>query len=159
MQLRRIKKFKRWLEGYGCEILPPTNDFEALRFVCSYGTGVVYHGKKGVAVSSPWVREAYDHYLHGKKWAGKVKPTKRGKSGKLKIQIIARDGWDCFFCGDETNDETFSVEHLIPLVQGGPDNLANVVCACVDCNNEAGRKSITEKIKMRDKKRQERAND
>ena len=45
--------------------------------------------------------------------------------------IMKRDGLQRFYCGYEDNS---TVEHLIPLSEGGTYYGDNVVRACYDCN-------------------------
>lgn len=48
----------------------------------------------------------------------------------------------CAYCGspltkfkEDGHSYNFCVEHVVPKSQGGPDNLANYVPACIGCNN------------------------
>ena len=44
-----------------------------------------------------------------------------------------------------------TVEHLVPLTQGGPDNINNMVLACANCNDAVGNLPLPEKLKLRDR--------
>lgn len=68
--------------------------------------------------------------------------------------VIARDGWNCHVCGEETipapvpweyHPRVASVDHIIPISKGGPDILANVKVACHLCN---ARRSATVTIEV-----------
>lgn len=41
---------------------------------------------------------------------------------------------ECRYCGDRFGP--FEVDHVIPLVRGGTDDLENLACACFRCNAE-----------------------
>jgi hypothetical protein len=49
----------------------------------------------------------------------------------------------CVYCGDEAN----TVDHVIPIENGGTDHPDNLVAACLRCNSAFGAK--TKHIKMR----------
>ncbi len=57
-------------------------------------------------------------------------------------QVGYEAGYVCYFCGTKTKKRSaqsdprgFTVDHLTPLSRGGNWDLANLVCACRDCNN------------------------
>jgi 5-methylcytosine-specific restriction endonuclease McrA len=44
----------------------------------------------------------------------------------------------CFYCGDElsvTGKNKYQIDHRLPIVDGGRDDIANLVLACPFCNN------------------------
>jgi 5-methylcytosine-specific restriction endonuclease McrA len=49
---------------------------------------------------------------------------------KLRLRILNRDGWICFWCGSEAN----TCDHVIPVARGGSDDPDNLVAACKRCN-------------------------
>lgn len=52
--------------------------------------------------------------------------------------IMRRDGYRCVYCG--ARHEYLEVDHVIPRIQGGTDNIANLVTACRPCNrSKSGR--------------------
>lgn len=61
------------------------------------------------------------------------------------VLLAKRDGWDCHYCGDplgwgHPSVTTPVVEHVVPKVQYGSDDLDNLVLACTTCNGQkAGR--------------------
>jgi hypothetical protein len=59
----------------------------------------------------------------------------RGQSGRYR-KLLTRDGDGCVWCGKSLagGSET-TLEHILPRGLGGPDTLANTMCACGDCNN------------------------
>lgn len=144
-----IPKFKEWLVARGCEILPTTNDYEALRFKGSQ-IGVVYTSGR---VNSPYTGRAITCFQTGKGWDGA--PTRTGRYPgykKQKIELLKRDGTRCFYCGKELGDD-ITVEHLIALSCGGKNELSNMVLAHQHCNQAVGNMPIVEKVKFAIKKR------
>tara|TARA_B100000446_G_scaffold61867_1_gene58326 strand:+ start:24232 stop:24900 length:669 start_codon:yes stop_codon:yes gene_type:complete len=68
-----------------------------------------------------------------------------GKTGKKSFtpalsnrMLFRRDGHRCMYCGFEFDDRSLTRDHIIPRVQGGPDNWKNVVAACARCNGHKG---------------------
>ena len=54
---------------------------------------------------------------------------------RLRLQILARDGWRCHWCKGPANQ----VDHIKPLVEGGqPYAPNNLVAACIRCNSSRG---------------------
>ena len=53
-----------------------------------------------------------------------------------KRNIMIRDNCTCAYCGCELNEETATVDHVLPRCLGGQDVWSNVVIACRSCNNQ-----------------------
>ncbi len=49
-------------------------------------------------------------------------------------EVFARDGHVCVYCGDATASN-LTIDHGIPVCQGGDDDLMNLYCACKGCNS------------------------
>lgn len=49
-------------------------------------------------------------------------------------QLLGRDGENCYLCGNHLEVDRFEVEHIIPRVRGGGDELSNLALACKRCN-------------------------
>lgn len=66
------------------------------------------------------------------------------------VAIFNRDGWTCKLCGlpvdrnrDAPDPASPTIDHIIPLCQGGPHTVDNVQCAHFLCNSRAGKKRKT----------------
>lgn len=58
---------------------------------------------------------------------------------QIDIRVLAmRDGCRCGICGKSAKREDWSMDHVVPLSQGGPHTYANVVLAHVSCNSRRG---------------------
>lgn len=68
------------------------------------------------------------------------KPAKLGASNRARKfrALIVRDGDVCHYCGSDLDDETRSLDHVVPRSKGGPNALVNLVLACKRCNSERG---------------------
>jgi hypothetical protein len=59
---------------------------------------------------------------------------------RAKLQaILARDGNVCYFCKFPVAPADYSIEHVIPLIAGGTNNLTNLALAHMKCNSEASK--------------------
>ncbi len=59
--------------------------------------------------------------------------VKRAVTDLLRLQVAARDGVICQYCGDRTAP-AYHVDHVVPFVLEGPCVLYNLVLACEACN-------------------------
>lgn len=57
---------------------------------------------------------------------------------------------DCCFLCWEALGEDVTVEHLVPVSQGGTNHIGNKVLAHAECNQKMGHLSVMEKIRMRE---------
>lgn len=53
-------------------------------------------------------------------------------------RILKRDNYRCAYCGRPLNEDTWSVDHVIPVVLGGSDLDENLISACRRCNTKKG---------------------
>lgn len=56
--------------------------------------------------------------------------------------VLKRDGYRCQYCGGRRGPMT--TDHVVPRSMGGGDTWANLVCACVRCNNRKGNRTPEE---------------
>ena len=144
MPSTRDKKFAKWLKERGCEVLPPTNQYESVRWK-GKEVGVKYTSGK---FSGSYASIAWQCFCSNSPWDGAPPSTKRKSSYKKQRQKIKeRDGCNCFYCGQPLGDDE-TIEHVYPLAAGGPNILSNMVLAHTKCNQEAGAMSIVEKVKI-----------
>jgi 5-methylcytosine-specific restriction endonuclease McrA len=61
----------------------------------------------------------------------------------FKQLILERDQFLCNYCGAAGN----TIDHIIPLSQGGLSTFSNCVCACEQCNKEKGDLSVEEYLR------------
>lgn len=156
----RLKRFAAWLAQRGAEILPPLEK-DVIRFRAE---GVVSFIELGGTSGAKWIHnglaaEAWSSFCQGSiDYHFSQTPLNYLTSNKTVIRIMRRDGIECFYCGDPfTPAYPPTKEHLVATKHGGPDNPSNLFCAHVKCNSEAGMLSAPEKIRLRDRKRAERA--
>jgi hypothetical protein len=55
----------------------------------------------------------------------------------LRLALKLRDGFRCLYCNKDLADGTFddvTIDHLVPVVNGGSNDTINVITACRSCN-------------------------
>lgn len=52
--------------------------------------------------------------------------------------ILVRDAYVCQYCGGEYSSAELTIDHIVPKVQGGPNQWTNVVACCRSCNMKKG---------------------
>jgi 5-methylcytosine-specific restriction endonuclease McrA len=50
---------------------------------------------------------------------------------KLREKVLIRDGYICYYCGQEAN----TVDHIVPVSKGGISAEENMIAACHRCNS------------------------
>lgn len=55
-----------------------------------------------------------------------------------RLKIAERDKWICHICGKKVNRKNMSIDHLIPISQGGEHSKKNVRLAHLSCNQSRG---------------------
>lgn len=62
----------------------------------------------------------------------RIKPEKRSR-------IYARDDYRCQYCGCEVDPKrNASLDHVVPIAEGGSNKQSNLVTSCAKCNNAKG---------------------
>lgn len=55
-----------------------------------------------------------------------------------RLNIYARDGDTCQYCGKVFPRSDLNLDHVVPRSQGGRTSWENVVCSCIPCNLRKG---------------------
>lgn len=64
---------------------------------------------------------------------------------EVRAEVWDKTGGQCWYCGMQTNPfRDFCVDHLVALVNGGSNDLRNLVPCCRACNAEKGTLSLNE---------------
>ena len=88
--------------------------------------GYTYHRKKP--------------YYHGTR----PKSVRDGLSARLRFIVLERDGFRCRYCGATADQVRLHVDHVIPIVKGGTNDLGNLVTACAPCNQGKAAMTLSE---------------
>ena len=55
-----------------------------------------------------------------------------------RITLMARDNFQCQYCGRRPHRAELNLDHVVPRSLGGRSTWENVVTSCVDCNRRKG---------------------
>lgn len=64
-------------------------------------------------------------------------PQRRGRSAiaaSVRFEVLRRDGYRCRYCGATPPDVALHLDHVVAVANGGTNDAANLVTACVRCN-------------------------
>ena len=70
-----------------------------------------------------------------------VKGVYRAKVTFTKANVILRDKRTCLYCGSKKH---ITVDHIIPVSEGGKSDWLNCCAACFSCNSKKSNKSLKE---------------
>lgn len=67
---------------------------------------------------------------------GTPRGTRKGISDRIRYRVLFRDGFMCRACGQSAKDGVkLNVDHIIPVDQGGTNELGNLQTLCEYCNH------------------------
>jgi len=50
-------------------------------------------------------------------------------------ELFERDNWLCHYCGERVTEENATLDHYVPISQGGANSQDNLVTSCLVCNS------------------------
>lgn len=69
-----------------------------------------------------------------------VRRTRRETTMK-RARVYIRDRYRCQYCGEHKHAKELTLDHILPRAQGGESTPANLVTACVKCNQRKGNRT------------------
>lgn len=64
-------------------------------------------------------------------------------SQKTRFEVFKRDGFTCAYCGSHPPDVVLEVDHIVPVAEGGADDIDNLTTSCFSCNRGKGAGLLT----------------
>lgn len=55
-----------------------------------------------------------------------------------RTNILARDNFECQYCGENLSSKVATLDHVLPRSRAGKTSWENVVCCCSPCNRKKG---------------------
>lgn len=52
-----------------------------------------------------------------------------------RVKVYERDGYKCHYCDKQLTRFTATLDHVIPVAEGGDNGFGNLVTACLGCNS------------------------
>lgn len=154
--LKEIENLKKWAVAASAEAEALTNPYELMRLRVAGGVAIVWRKQTGKLTWNDLALKLRAAFQEDKGFPADLrleskvshKAAKNLLPGRHRT-IIERDGFGCFYCGEEKTGQ-MTIEHLVPRAHGGPRHLSNEFRADTKCNAEAGHLSAPEKILMRE---------
>lgn len=60
---------------------------------------------------------------------------RKALSKKTRFEVFKRDSFTCQYCGQKAPDVVLNVDHILPVKEGGTNELLNLITSCFPCNN------------------------
>jgi hypothetical protein len=82
----------------------------------------------------------------GLKLVSKRKPI----SQSLRFDVLEKDNFTCQYCGAKATDDSvlLEIDHIVPVSQGGGNNIENLTTSCKKCNMGKGVKKLGAKKRL-----------
>ena len=69
----------------------------------------------------------------------RIRPTERVAWPQgLKQELMRRQNNTCAYCGNRKTARTLEIDHIVPVVRGGPNDKSNLQVICAPCNQRKG---------------------
>lgn len=62
---------------------------------------------------------------------------------KIRFEVFKRDSFRCQYCGRSAPDVILEVDHIVPVAEGGENDILNLITSCRDCNRGKGKQPLT----------------
>lgn len=89
------------------------------------------------------IKKGRKSYAHLKKPI-KSSLLRHGITLKTRFEVLQRNGSRCAICGNTAQDAILVVDHIIPVVNGGTNDIKNLRILCRKCNH--GKMILNERI-------------
>jgi len=60
----------------------------------------------------------------------------------IRFEVFKRDRFTCQYCGRKAPEVVLEVDHIVPVSEGGGNELMNLVTSCFDCNRGKEKKKL-----------------
>ena len=88
--------------------------------------------------------DALEGILTVKHEPSKFRNNSTGRHHQMVRRLSERFGWKCWYCRFPLSLETASIDHIIPLCDGGADEYFNLALTCWRCNSAKHTSSLGE---------------
>lgn len=72
----------------------------------------------------------------------------------MRFEVFKRDSFKCQYCGRGAPDVILEIDHILPVSEGGKNDLLNLVTSCRDCNRGKSNKLLSDKTAVDRQKKQ-----
>lgn len=75
-------------------------------------------------------------------------------SKKLRYEVYKRDSFTCQYCGRSAPEVVLEIDHIKPVVDGGTNDILNLITSCRDCNRGKGKTPLDDRTVLDKQKKQ-----
>lgn len=69
--------------------------------------------------------------------------ARKSISKRVRFEVFKRDEFTCQYCGEHPPKVLLHVDHIHPVVEGGTNDMDNLVTSCESCNQGKGARLLT----------------
>lgn len=80
--------------------------------------------------------------------------ARKSLSKKKRFDVFKRDSFKCQYCGKSSPDVVLEVDHIKPVIEGGTDDITNLITSCFDCNRGKGAKLLDDQSTLEKQRKQ-----
>lgn len=73
---------------------------------------------------------------------------------KERFEVFKRDSFTCQYCGAKAPDVILEVDHIIPVKEGGTNDIMNLITACFDCNRGKAHRKLSDNTIIEKRRKQ-----
>lgn len=106
-------------------------------------------------INARWCSSLCRRRFTGREESRRRGPVRPDSKPYTDLEIFDRDGWVCHLCGkpidpkaDRRTHIGATIDHLVPLSEGGADDPANVAAAHNRCNKAKGVRAMNEQLRL-----------
>lgn len=67
-----------------------------------------------------------------------VKPPRTAVPKSVRFEVFKRDKFTCQYCGAKAPEAVLQCDHIVPVAEGGGNEVSNLITACQPCNSGKG---------------------
>lgn len=75
-------------------------------------------------------------------------------SKKTRFEVFKRDSFTCQYCGSKAPDVILEVDHIVPVAEGGTNDILNLITSCRNCNRGKGARTLSDKTAVERQRKQ-----
>ncbi|MEM6817227.1 MAG: HNH endonuclease [Pseudomonadota bacterium] len=69
--------------------------------------------------------------------------SRKAISKTLRFEVFKRDEFTCQYCGAKPPSVVLECDHIVPVKEGGTNDIDNLTTSCFDCNRGKGSRNLT----------------
>ncbi|MFM2293801.1 MAG: hypothetical protein RLZZ350_214 [Verrucomicrobiota bacterium] len=71
--------------------------------------------------------------------------SRRAIPKRIRFEVLKRDSFKCQYCGAAAPDVLLQIDHIHPVIEGGDNDITNLITSCVACNSGKSGKTLDDK--------------